>query len=224
VDGFVLSGLGYEDPRVRVIRQLNMPVVAFGRTDSTPESTDTICPYVDVDGQRGMYQAVQHLISLGHARIGVLAWPTSSRVGEERLAGYLQAMDEAGLAVDPDWIIRGEGEFDYGYQAAPVMLDLPPSRRPTAFATMMDLIGIGVIRAIEERGLVVGREVGVTGFDDQPVVRYFKPGLTTLRQPIWEVGQQTIRLLVDLVQGNPVPSHKILLEPELILRESTRQG
>ncbi len=221
VDGFVLSGLEYDDPRVPAISQLNVPLVAFGRTESTAPD-EAPCPYVDVDGQAGMYRVVRHLLSLGHTRVGVLAWPMSSRVGTERLSGYMQAMDEAGIAIDPNWIIRGEGEFDYGYYAAPHLLDLPASRRPTAIATMMDLIAIGVMRAVEERGLVVGRDVAVTGFDDVPVIRYFKPGLTTLRQPVWEVGQQTVKLLVDLLQGKEVPNQHILLAPELVLRESTQ--
>ena len=224
VDGFVLSGLEYDDPRVPAIRQLNVPLVAFGRTASTPTNSESSCPYVDVDGQVGMYRAVRHLLSLGHTRIGVLAWPTSSRVGAERLSGYMQAMEEAGIPVDPDWIIRGEGEFDYGYHAAPQLLDLPVNRRPTAIATMMDLIAIGVMRAVEERDLVVGRDVAVTGFDDVPVIRYFRPGLTTLRQPVWEVGQQTVKLLVDLLQGKEVTNQHILLAPELVLRESTQGG
>jgi DNA-binding LacI/PurR family transcriptional regulator len=219
VDGFILSGLEYHDARVPALLQLNVPLVAFGRTEST-----TPFPYVDVDGQTGVYQAVCHLIEQGHRQIAILAWPETSRVGTERLSGYLQAMEESGLAIDPAWIIRGEGEYNYGYTATPRLLDLPGNRRPTAIVTMMDLIAVGVLHAVQIRGLRVGQDIAVTGFDDVPVIQYFKPSLTTLRQPTWEVGRCAVKLLVDLLQGKTVEKQQILLAPELIIRESTQSG
>jgi DNA-binding LacI/PurR family transcriptional regulator len=93
-----------EDRRVPLLQQLNVPLVAFGRTKS-----EMPFPYVDVDGQAGIYQAVQHLLEKGHCRIAVLAWPEMSRVGTERLSGYFQAMEESQLTIDPAWVVRGEG-------------------------------------------------------------------------------------------------------------------
>jgi len=217
VDGFILSGLEYDDPRIPVLHKLNVPLVAFGRTYG-----DLPFPYVDVDGHAGMYQAVEHLLAQGHQRIAILAWPESSRVGTERLSGYLAAMKNAGLEVDPAWIMRGESQYDFGYNATLALLDLPGDRRPTAIATMMDLIAIGVMGAIERRGLRVGRDVAVTGFDDTPVLRYLRPGLTTLRQPVWEVGQRVVQLLVSLLRGENPAEQQILLVPELVIRESTQ--
>ncbi|WP_119070502.1 LacI family DNA-binding transcriptional regulator [Aggregatilinea lenta] len=217
VDGFILSGLEYYDPRVPALNRLNVPLVAFGRTDSDHEF-----PYVDVDGQAGIYQAVRHLMDLGHQQIAILCWPETSRVGTERLSGYLQAMEEAGLPVDPAWIVRGEREYDFGYGAAPQLLDLPTSRCPTAIVTMHDLIALGVIRAAEERGLQVGHDIAITGFDNVPVVRYFRPGLTTLQQPVWEVGARVVRLLVSLLRNEDPGPQQVLLAPNLIIRESTQ--
>ncbi len=217
VDGFILSSLEQRDPRVPALQDLNVPLVAFGRTEC-----DQSFPYVDVDGGAGVLQAVRHLIDAGHRRIAILAWPEKSRVGNERLSGYLVAMEEAGIAVDPAWVVRGESEYDYGYDATQALLDLPAARRPTAIATVLDLIAIGVMRAIEERGFVVGRDIAVTGFDDMPVIHYLKPSLTTLRQPVWEVGQQVVRMLVDLLGGTLPAEQQILLPPELIIRESTQ--
>jgi DNA-binding LacI/PurR family transcriptional regulator len=133
-------------------------------------------------------------------------------------------MQEAGLAIDPAWIVRGEGEYNYGHTATPLLLDLPANRRPTAIVTMMDLIAIGVLHAVQMRGLKVGQDIAVTGFDDVPVIQYFKPSLTTLRQPIWEVGRRAVKLLVDLLQGETVEKQQILLAPQLIIRESTQSG
>jgi DNA-binding LacI/PurR family transcriptional regulator len=101
------------------------------------------------------------------------------------------------------------------------LLDLPESRRPTAIITMMDLIAIGAVHAAQDRSLMIGKDLAVTGFDDVPVFQYFKPSLTTLRQPVWEVGRSTVHLLVDLLQDKPVEKQQILLAPKLIVREST---
>ncbi len=217
VDGFILSGMETEDRRVPVLQQLNVPLVAFGRTKS-----DIPFPYVDVDGQVGIYQTVCHLLAKGHCRIAILAWPESSRVGTERLSGYFQAMEENDLSIDPAWVVRGEGEYKYGYTAACRLLDLPENRRPTAIITMMDLIAIGVMQAAHDRGLMIGTDLAVTGFDDVPVFQYFKPGLTTLHQPVWEVGRRTVQLLVDLLQGKPIEQQQVLLAPELVIRKSSQ--
>ncbi|HML24312.1 MAG TPA: LacI family DNA-binding transcriptional regulator [Aggregatilinea sp.] len=217
VDGFILSGLEYYDPRVPALNRLNVPLVAFGRTDS-----DHAFPYVDVDGQAGIYLAARHLMDLGHERIAILCWPETSRVGTERLSGYLQAMEEAGLPIDPAWIVRGETEYDFGYGATPQLLDLPLDRRPTAIVTMHDLIALGTISAVQERGLRVGHDIAVTGFDNVPVVRYFRPGLTTLQQPVWDVGQRVVQMLISLLKNEDVETQQVLLTPKLVIRESTQ--
>ncbi len=216
VDGFILSSLEYHDPRITVLQELHVPLVAFGQTES-PQPF----PYVDVDNAAGLYDAVMHLVEQGHRRVAALAWPEDSRVGEERLSGYLQAMKAAGLTVDLDWIQRGEGELEFGYEGAARLLDLPANKRPTAIVTMVDVMAIGAVQAVQARGLRVGQEVAVTGFDNMPVIQYFKPGLTTLRQPAWEVGQQVAEILVQLLEGQPVANLHRLLPPELIIRESS---
>jgi DNA-binding LacI/PurR family transcriptional regulator len=218
VDGFVLSDLGYNDPRIPALQQLNVPLVAFGRT----HCENCVFSYVDVDGRAGVQQAVEHLLDQGHRWIAVLAWPEESRVGADRLSGYWAAMEAAGLDVDPAWVKRGAGEDDYGYTAAHELLDLPADRRPTAIVTVFDLIAVGAMRAVEEQGLAVGRDVAVTGFDDMPVIFYLRPGLTTLRQPVWEVGQRVIEILVNLLAGEKRQEQQILLPPELIIRESSQ--
>jgi DNA-binding LacI/PurR family transcriptional regulator len=122
VDGFVLSDLGYGDPRIPVLQALNVPLVAFGRT----EGDSSTFPYVDVDGRAGIRQVVDHLMEHGHRRIAALGWPEDSRVGADRLAGYGDAMAAAGCEVDPAWVKHSAGEFDYGYTAATNCWTCPP--------------------------------------------------------------------------------------------------
>jgi DNA-binding LacI/PurR family transcriptional regulator len=217
VDGFILSDLNYDDPRIPLLQELNFPFVAFGRSNE-----EWVFPYVDVDCRAGLRQATEHLISQGHQRIAILAWPENSRVGTARLNGYLEAMNAAGLKIDPAWIVRREGGYEYGYQATLELLNLPEERRPTAIATLVDEMAIGAMRAIKENGFVVGRDVAVTGFDDTPVAQYLEPGLTSLRQPVWEVGQHAVNLLVNLLKRETSEVQQILIPPQLIVRGSSQ--
>ncbi len=217
VDGFILSGMEYNDPRVPALQKLDVPLVAFGQTQS-----EQPFPFVDVEGRTGMSQAVEHLAGQGHTRIAALAWPDHSRVGNERLAGYFAGMESANLPINPAWIIRGESDYNYGYTAMRQLLVLPVPERPTAVVTMLDLIAIGAIRAIEEHGLAVGADVAVIGFDDTPVAGYLKPSLTSIGQPTWEVGQQVVRMLISLLKGQTPEIQQVLLSSELVIRESSQ--
>ena len=217
VDGFVLSSIEYNDPRVQLLMERKFPFVAFGR--SNPELS---FPWIDVDGGQGIYQEAEHIIAQGHTKIGVLGWPEDSRVGNNRISGYFDVMHERGLEVKPEWIRRGQGCFDFGYQATLELLDLPESIRPTALITMNDMMAVGAIQAAKYRGISVGKEFAVGGFDDYPMVQYIDPPLTTLRQPIVEVGRQIISMLLEIIHGEEwVAPRNVLLNPELVIKGST---
>jgi DNA-binding LacI/PurR family transcriptional regulator len=216
VDGFILSSLNYNDPRIAVLQELRVPFVAFGRSND-----EQVHPYVDVDNRAGMRMAVEHLLEQGHRRIAAIAWPEDSRVGVERLAGYFDAMQAAQIEVLPEWVIRGEGVYAYGRDAAHTLLALPESIRPTAIVTLVDLIAIGAMRAVEECGYVVGRDIAITGFDDAPIIQYLHPALTSLRQPAWEIGQRVVEMLVGLLEGRSPEAQQMLLPPRLVVRQSS---
>jgi DNA-binding LacI/PurR family transcriptional regulator len=218
VDGFILSSVEYNDPRIIDIERLNVPVVSFGQAGEMQTA-----PWVDVDGRAGVNAAVQHLIEQGHQRIAILAWPESSRVGTERLAGYWDAMSAADLPIDPRWVVRGRGEMDYGYEGALRLFELAQARRPTAIVTMVDTVAVGVVQAAEARGIQVGAELAVTGFDDTPLAEHIRPRLTTLRQPVWDVGRAVIRLLIAQLHDEDISpeGRQVLLAPELVVRESS---
>jgi len=217
VDGFVLSNVEYNDPRVLLLLERNFPFVTFGR--SNPELSFS---WIDVDGGDGIHQETLHIIEQGHKAIGVLAWPEDSRVGNNRISGYFEVMKEMGIPVNPAWIKRGEGCFDFGYQASLEILDFPEEIRPTAIIAMNDMMAIGAIRAVKSRGFVVGKEFAIGGFDDFPLVQYIDPPLTTLRQPINEIGQKVIDMLLPLLDGEKNTGvQTILLKPHLVIREST---
>lgn len=216
VDGFVLSSVMYDDPRVIFLHERDFPFVAFGRSGKQDEFS-----YVDVDGAAGMRMATEHLLVRGHRRVGLLAWAVATRVSDDRLAGYRQALEAAGLPVDPVLIGHGEPDFESGYAATECWLRLPPDQRPTAVVAMNDLMAIGAMHAAQSLGLTIGRDFAVAGFDDVPLAQYLRPPLTSVRQPIRQAGHLCVDLLVALLTGLPVADSHILLQPELVIRAST---
>ncbi len=215
VDGFVLTSVNYNDPRVIYLIKRQFPFVAFGK--SNPELN---CCYVDVDGADGTRQAVEYLASHGHQRIAILAWPEDSRVGNERITGYFSAMQALSLPVLSQWVQRGEGIFEYGRKACHSLMDLDTSIRPSALIALNDTMAIGAIHATQERNLKVGIDLAVIGFDDVPMSQYLQPALTTIRQPIRQAGRLCVEMLVSLMDGSLPEAQHVLLKPRLIVRAS----
>ena len=216
VDAFVISDVEFHDPRVVFLKERRFPFVAFGRTD--PELD---VPFVDVDGALGIRLVVRHLVERGHRRIGVLTWPEGSRVGEDRMEGYFTGLHDAGISPQRDWIMRGDGIFNFGYESAMRWLDMPSANRPTAIIAFNDTMAIGVKQAVEERGFRVGIDLAICGFDDTPLVKYLTPPLSSVKQPIWEIGQRIVSMIVDLLEEKPLLYRRMILQPELIIRQSS---
>jgi DNA-binding LacI/PurR family transcriptional regulator len=215
VDGFVLSSINYDDPRVSFLLERKFPFVGFGRSNP-----DWDFPFIDVDGAAGLRLATRYLIEKGHRRIGALAWPEESRVGNDRIDGFFSEMKVHGLEVNSQWIARGEGTFEFGYQASRRLLGLPDDKRPSALIAMSDTMAIGGIHAAREHHLDVGRDIAIIGFDDAPMSQYLIPALTTIRQPVREAGRKCVELLVSLMKGEQPVERQILLPPTLIQRSS----
>ncbi len=215
VDGFILSSINYDDPRISFLMQRQFPFVGFGH--SNPEVD--FC-YVDVDGADGIHQAVDYLLKTGHRRIAAIAWPEESRVGNERMQGYLDGMHAAGISIHPHWIQRGQGDFEFGRTACHALLQLDPSIRPTAMVCLNDTQAIGAMHALRELNLQAGKDIAVIGFDDAPMVQFLLPALTTIRQPIRLAGRKCVEILVKLLDSSLPDERHVLLKPQLIVRAS----
>jgi DNA-binding LacI/PurR family transcriptional regulator len=216
VDGFVISSIEYDDPRLSFLQERKFPFVAFGRSNP-----GWFFPCIDIDGAAGMRMVVEHLLDRGHRRIAALALPQDSRVGQNRMDGYLAALHEAGIIPPHESIARGEGSTRFGRQAAARLLDRPASERPTAIAAFNDMLAIGAMEAIREKGLQVGIDIALTGFDDNPMSQYLTPGLTSVSLPVWDVGQQVISILLGILNQTPPENTSLLLPPKLLIRESS---
>lgn len=213
VDGCIFTCTQKDDERIPYLLEEDMPFVAFGRSN---EEWDF--PYVDVDGEAGVRQGVRYLIDLGHRRIGFMGLPSELMCSRHRLKGYRLALEEKGLDFDPALITERKATQMEGYQAMKRMLKL--ELPPTAVMTSSDLMALGAMKAAQEEGLIVGHDVSIVGFDDIQVAANYHPPLTTIRQSTYEIGVMLCHMLIQLIRGKELSERQIILQPELIVRES----
>ncbi len=138
---------------------------------------------------------------------------------QHRLTGFNQAMEENGLAVDESLVVVGDLTQQTGRRLAGELLDRPD--RPTAIVACNDLMALGAMTAAQERGLVVGQDVAITGFDDIPPAQHSHPPLTTVHQPIYRIGQMICDMLTRQIRGEELEEPHVVLQPSLIVRGSS---
>jgi LacI family transcriptional regulator len=214
IDGLIVVRTREDDSRIKLLHQSNFPFAAFGRTGNHNDF-----PYVDEDSAAGMRQLVEHLVARGHRHIAFITPPNGLTFGRHRLQGYRDTLLNHGVPVRAEWIVEGDLTQQGGAEAVErlFVLDSPP----TAVIGGNDLMAIGAMNRLQQRGYRVGVDVAVGGFDDIPLAAYTNPPLTTLHQPIYDIGRMTCAMLIDLVNGRvPDPAH-VLLKPQLIIRQST---
>ena len=214
VDGLLVVRTRRKDPRIAYLLERGFPFVAFGRSDIEEDF-----PYLDVDGEAGVRALTQHLIEQGHRRIAYVNAPQDVMFKRYRLEGFRKALTAAGLTYDPELIIDGRLTNASGYQAGQRLMAL--KSHPTAVIACNDLMALGVMSAVHETGLRVGREIAVAGFDDIPMAKLAHPPLTTVQQPIYQIGRKICRMLLTLLKGEPLEESHVLFKPKLVVREST---
>lgn len=197
--------------------EYEVPLVVLDR-----RVTNIRCPAVVADNLRGGYVATEHLIALGHQRIGCIARPVGLSHSQDRILGYQAALHDHELANDETLIARGGFRLEDGYQATFRLLDSEPP--PTAIFAYNDIMAMGALRAAHERGLQVPRDFSIVGFDDIPQAAFACPALTTVSQPKFDMGRRGAELLLDLIAGKTPPAETDApLEVQLVIRESTAQ-
>ena len=216
VDGLILFSVSFIDiANEHLVQTLNtgVPLVVINR--AVPE--DVPIPRVLLDNFRGAYLATRHLVELGHRRIAHLAGPANRFTGRDRRAGYLAALDEAGLPAEPALVIEGDYSFESGYRAMRAVLD----SRPSAVFIGGDAMALGALRAIRDCGLRVPDDVSLVAFGNPDFVHFATPALTTVDLPIVEAGRIAVELLLERLSGRELTGQARLLEPRLLVREST---
>jgi LacI family transcriptional regulator len=200
---------------VIVIVEQRLPVVLIDPLSAPSEDI----PSIGVTNWSGARDAVQHLLELGHTRIGMVAGRSHSLAGAARVHGYRAALEEAGIAYDPA-IVRST-DFDYAEALATAGQILRAEDPPTAVFAASDAQALGVLEAARQQGLAVPDDLAVMSFDDTLVAAMACPPLSAVRQPFEELGREATRVLLELAQGRPSVSPRIELATELVLRTST---
>jgi DNA-binding LacI/PurR family transcriptional regulator len=208
-DAFVLYDVAVDDPRPAALLDRDVPFATFGHTGS---GSDGRHPWVDVDNVAGIGLAVDHLVHRGHRRIAFVGWPAGTTIGDRRARGWHAAIERHGLAGECGPLEARSADSAASAAALAVGL-LGRAEPPTAFVAATDTLAVGVLRGCQRRGLAVGREVAVVGFDDTPTAAALE--LSSVRQPIEAVGRHLIAALL----GEP-GTGKLLL-PELVIRSSS---
>lgn len=215
-DGVVLLAPYANDEKIGfVLQEMGIPVVRVGPVDSQNKGL-----LVEIDDFQAAIEVVRHLVDLGHKRIGFVRGSEDQRSGHVRFSGFSVAMEAAGLNVDPELVRPGTFQFESGYEAGRYFLNLKDP--PTAIFSSNDDMAAGIVAALREEGMSVPDDVSVVGFDDADIATRMRPFLTTVRQPLRDLGAMAVRELVAAInEPPPGGAHRIVLDHEFVLRGTT---
>lgn len=199
---------------IDVLQQEAMPFVVFGRRVDHANVS-----FVAPDNRDGAYQLTNHLIALGHQRIGFTTRPQLGTVNEDRYAGYRQALDDAGLAFAPELVVETAVQPGSGRRALETLINLP--QPPTALFAFYDLMAVDAAQAAQEHGLQIPADLAIAGFDGLRSSLIATPQLTTVAQPLPQMGQQATEILLNSIEGKNEAPEQRTLPIQLLVREST---
>ncbi|MDT0477555.1 LacI family DNA-binding transcriptional regulator [Streptomyces sp. DSM 41014] len=214
-DGVVLVTSALDPLLHEELRALGVPLVVVDPAGSPALDVPTI----GAANWAGGMAATDHLLGLGHRRIGLIAGPPRLLCSRARYDGYRAALEGAGVPVDDALVVPGDFRPESGFRGCDALLDL--ERPPTAVFAASDQMALGAIEALRRRGLRVPEDMSVVGFDDLPEVRWSAPPLTTVRQPLADMGKLAVRTVLRLTRDERPDSARVELGTELVVRAST---
>jgi LacI family transcriptional regulator len=213
IDGILYSGPRFEDTALLSLVEHGVPTVVMGALPGTNYA------YVDVDNRSAAFHAVEHLLQLGHQCIGCITNAKSSYVAaSDRLAGYQDALEMAGIPLNKQMIRYGDFDPESGYVQMNNLLETQPTM--TAVFVASDVVAFGAMAAVRERGIRIPQDISIIGFDDVPVARYVEPSLTTMRLPVAELARRAGAMVIGMINGEQPEHPQILLDAELLVRKS----
>ena len=219
VDGFIISvsseSKSFE--HFKKIQERNLPVVVFDRV--TPHLK---APSVRIDNEEGGFLATEHLIEQGYKRIAVLAGPENLGVSNSRMDGYLNALKKHKIKKDPTLIVHCDFNQDYAYFATLELLAM--KKRPDAIFTISDRMAIGAMLAIKKKGLRMPEDIGLVGFNNEPVTSLVTPSVSSVEMPSFELGKAAAKLFIETMHNKEnMDLEEKVLKPKLIIRESSQK-
>ncbi len=214
VDGIILSGPRQDDTEILRLHREGIPIVLMGQLPGSE------IPFADINAIEGAENATQHLIELGHQKVGLITNASLKYVSaQQRRDGYQRALKKAAIEYEEDLVQEGNYTPASGYKAMACLLGI--SSRPTAVFVASDVVAMGAIQAIKKAGLRIPRDVAIVGFDDIPLAEYYDPPLTTIQLPAFGLGWAAGDRLIRIIQGERLDQPELFLESKLIVREST---
>ncbi len=211
LDGLLIQTGSPEDRLVQRLAKSSIPSVVLGRPGS-PEGIT----YIDVDNVQAAFNATRHLLDIGYRRIATITGSHDSTVTADRLEGYTKALSTAGISLDEALISEGAFTEISGYNAMHKLIEA----RPQAVFAASDSMAVGAMRAVQEAGLRIPEDIAFIGFDDVPLATLTKIQLSTIRQPILKFGIKAVELLIDIIENGQKPARRIIMDTELIIRDS----
>lgn len=212
LDGLIISSAFLDDPLISRMHQEDVPFIMVGRHADQPSIS-----YVDVDNVNGARMAVDHLIEQGRRRIATITGPLQTSVGLDRLEGYQKALRKSGLPLDNALVAEGDFTEVGGYTCMQYLM----AAEPDAVFAASDLMAVGAMRALRQDEWPVPDRVAVIGYDDAQIAAISDPPLTTVRQPIYQLGRIAVDSLIRLLTDEDIGPMHTILSTELVLRESS---
>ncbi|WP_066172974.1 catabolite control protein A [Bacillus marinisedimentorum] len=216
VDGIVFMGGKITEEHVEEFKKSPVPIVLAATTEQSHS-----VPSVNIDYKQAAFDAVKHMTDHGHNRIGYVSGPLEDPInGEYKITGYKEALEEAGLSYDENLIVIGDYTYDSGLEAAETFMNL--DQPPTAVFSGTDEMALGVIHGFQDSGLRVPEDVEVIGFDNTRLAKMIRPQLTTIVQPMYDIGAVAMRLLTKLMNKEATEDQTIVLPHRIEERSSTK--
>jgi LacI family transcriptional regulator len=210
VDGVVVASILIDDVIIHPLMDSKMPFILVGRHPTLDVS------FLDVDNLQAGRKATMHLVRLGYKRIATISGNMSQVAGIDRYQGYVKALQDSGHTFRPELVAEGSFSEEGGYSAMQKLLKY----KPDAVFIASDMMAFGAMRALREAKLSIPDDIAIVGFDDLPASAKAEPPLTTVRQPIFQMGSKAAEVLIDLIENNTQTTQKYILDTELVVRES----
>lgn len=216
VDGFIVS-VSSETKTFEHFKKIvdkRLPMVVFDRV-----SSHITAPSVCIDNKDGGFQATEHLVQQGYKKIAILAGPKNLSISNDRLEGYLAALKKHRVKPDPNLVVHCDFNQQFAYNATLALLS--QKNRPDALFAISDRMAIGAMLAIKEKGLSMPAQIGLVGFNNEPVVSLVTPGISSVDQPSFELGKTTAKLFIERMHNEDMDDVEIVLKPKLVVRASS---
>ena len=216
VDGIIFVAAGLSEENINNLQKRGVPSVLVDRQVQGVQIDS-----VFADNQAGGFLAVNHLVGLGHTAIACITGPRGVRSSSERIAGYRQALEAAGIHPDPGWVVEGDFQVQSGYAGAERLLKI--DNTPSAIFACNDLMAIGAYRYAHEKQLRIPQDLSIIGFDDIRLAEFTNPPLTTIRQSKTKMGAQAAELLLGRIANGSQSFRQEIIPVQLVERASTAQ-